>query len=336
MPNNAIVKSIASFDELIEYTAQVIRKEADYVPVEFNAKTLIAPLRVDGDEWEKRIDVRHAHYILTLQDELDKLLNEVNPSIRDDERPLVKAEVTEGSSQLNPDFLDFAKCLVTNMTDTQTFIVAVLGICGAAGYFGYARYLDSVVRRAESNDKKDVEVAALEQHEETKRKMLEPLVNIADSDPAKYAHYERPVTKMVRMLEEDDQIAFVGEGYISAEEAQKNTKPRRSPVLAKTVSSCDGEYLLLSENYSLGELILYLEQDEVQIKAYTSVLDTDEQRKLAQTIAERKLQEELPFSLNLQLSVEYTAKGLKFGSVVGIGDPRPDREHKTLRELLKK
>ncbi len=328
MSTPANVMPISSFEELIEYTSQVLRNEIEFAPVKFTTDTLIAPLKVDGGDWEKRMDVRHAKYMMALQEAIDSIIATNVPEKLEHDRFLIKAELKEGSSDIWPDFSGIAK-LVEGMTDKQKFCSIVLAIFCAAGYATYDRHLDYV----EKKSAQDTEVRKLEAHEETKRRAFEPIRQVIDSDPEQYAQYEKPVTKMASMLEEGDTIAFVGEGEVPAEEA-KNIKPNRPSRTKKSITPCDGNFLLEKETYSLGEPILYLEKDGITVRAYTTFLDDDQQRALAQEIADRKLTEELPFALSLQINVEHTGKSILKGVILGIGEPRPDKEHKLLSELL--
>ncbi|MGL1861439.1 MAG: hypothetical protein OCC46_02820 [Pseudodesulfovibrio sp.] len=326
---------IKSFDELLEYTSKVVTGEIEYEAISLEHADMIVPLKIDGEDWDKLMDVRHARHIIALQNTLDSLIDEYAPDIREEDRPLVRAEILEGSSDIQQYVKEFALALVDGMTDKQKFTIGVLAIAGAVGYFGFARHLDYVEAQVKAESAQKNQIQTLTQHEETKRQMLAPLLKIVDADPAKYAQYERPITKMTNMLEEGDQIALVGEGYISAEVAKAEIKPKRTRS-GVSVSSCDGEYLLLKTDFSMGEFILHLEKDGIPLKAYTSVLDTEEKKELTDLIAKHTLEDEFPFPLDLQMSVEHTEKTIKYGSIVGIGELRADKTNKLLSELLTK
>lgn len=322
---------IKTVDELVEYASELAQGNVEYEPVVIDAEQLIVPLTVEGEGWDKRITATHARYIVSLQDELDALLKEYAPEILEgDEKPQIRAEVKDGSSKVLQDIKEIVTPLVNNMTDEQTFICTMTAIGAACGYFAWSRWLNY---RAETKDK-DNGLAQLAEHEETKRQMLQPLLEKANAEPETFSRYERPLHRLMKDLENDDSIALIGEGYIPAPQTTK-LRPPRAKRSEKLAAPCDGEFQLTRTDYSAGEYILHLTQDGTALKAYTSALDNDDKKTLTQFIADKTNEEDaFPFAIPLQLTVEYTKKELKHGVILGLGEPRPNKEHKLLSELL--
>jgi hypothetical protein len=346
---------IQTFDQLLEYTSAVISGEREFEPVTLADSVLVVPVKVYGDSWDKRMDVRHAQYVTCLQKELNTLIGVLRPDIKAKDRPLVRVELREGSSELWQSMAEVGKHLVIGMTDKQKFTLGVLAILGICGTWNYTRYLDHL----DTQSKVNAEVRQLEVREQTKLEILKPMLSAVEHDPEKYSQYERPVAKLLGMLKADDQVSLLGEDYVPAKIAKTTINPRahtssaysiapqkiyfvedesRSRMLCSSeqVSFCDGEYTLLSTDYSHSELVLYLKKDGVSIKAYTSALNDATRRALLEEISRRQLEESLPFTLNLQMSVEHSDKEIKYGNIVGLGSPRGDKENKLLSVLVKK
>lgn len=311
-----IIQEIHSMDELIEYASSVISKETDFIPVRIIADKISFRVKIEGHEWNKNVDVRHAKYIISLQDCIDDLIEDYGAPGIEAEQKIVKVEVNEGSSDMLPDITSVVKFLVTPMTPEHTFVSVTIAILSLAGYFAWKRWVDY-----------KQETAALSEHEQTKRAMLAPIIAERTVRDAEFSPYERPVKTLVSTLEDEDRISFTGIGDVKAtkEEAKESLpKKRRSE---EQTSYADGEYKLNNIDYSHGELILHLEQDGQSIKAYTSQLSDEDAANLFSDIADRQLTEDLPLSLTLQINVKHTAKRIKYGSIVGTGEIRPGKHH---------
>ncbi len=325
-----MMPTITTMDELVSYAYLLTEGKAELEPVTIEAEKLIVPLEIDGEGWDKRITTTHAKYILDLQGKLDALIDQYAPDVRDrEEQPMVRAEVKDGSCEILQDLKEIITPLVSNMTDTQSFVAVMTAIIGTCGYLAWSRW----AKYRSEHDDRETELQQLTAHEETKRQMLQPFLEKANSDPENYSHLEQPLKRLYKTLGEDDAIALVGEGYIPAKDVSKIKPPRAKRTEKKSVA-CDGEYQLIKADYSRGEYILHLFKDGVPLKAYTSALDDDDQKKLTQLIADKTNEEEsYPFAISIQVTVEYTTKGILRGDIVGLGAPRPEKDIKLLSDL---
>lgn len=323
------MQKVRSVEELLEYASQVAKGEVEYQPVEITADKLLVELKIDGDNWDKRINVTHAKYLIALQKEFDYLLDEFAPEVRiSGEEPLVQTEVKEGSTDLWQDVKEILVPLLSNMTNTQIFILAMTGVAATTGFLAWGRWLNYKVQLKEKN----IEQESLTEHEETKRQILQPLIDMANAAPQEFSRYERPVGGLFRALEDEDSVALVGEGYIPAESTKKLKPPRvRSEKMA---TSCDGDFQLMDADYSSGEYILHVKQNGIPLKAYTTALDDEAKDHLIKFIADKTNEGDLPFDVPLQITVEHTSKKILSGNIIGLGAPRPGRAIKTLSQLL--
>ena len=252
---------------------------------------------------------------------MDEMLDDLTTGERGDEPPMVKTTIQQGSSDMFPDVIEFAKAMITPMTPQDTFIAVMTGIGAVAGYFVFKRWMDHKSEKAQ-----------LTEHEQTKRELIRALHANAENNPDKFANYEKPIKSLIATLDEEDALSVGGSPLIPPKEAKKATPKRRRSK--SRVTYADGEFLLNEIDYSLGEMILHLEQEDVRLKAYTSQLDEADAQGLFNEISERQLVEELPLELALQMNVQHTDRAIQYGSIVGFGDPRADKDHKLLSEIL--
>lgn len=316
------MKEIRTMDELIEYASLIVNKELNFEPVNIIANNISFQVKIDGEDWDNLVDIRHAKYIFALQECVNDLLEEYGPQNIDEDSKIVKIEVRSGSSDILPDITEIVKMVVTPMTPEHTFVSAVIALLSMTGYFAWKRWVDY---------KQDG--AALSEHEQTKRVAMNALIATRNVRDAEFAPYEKPVKALVGSLKENDTILFPGSSEISAtRDEAKDALPKRRRSEEQT-SYADGEYILNNIDYSHGELILHLSQDDQAVKAYTSQLSDDDAKDLFDDISARQLTEDLPLSLVLQINIKHTAKRIKFGSIVGTGQVRPDKHHVRISTL---
>lgn len=320
--------TINSFDDLVAYASAVITKSVEYEPPTFSATSITFTVRVHGEDWSKSVDVRHARYIIALQESVDDIIAEY---VEGDSctQLLVRSEISDGSSDFKTELLDFLQKIVTPMTPESTFISIMTAIVCATGYFVYSRSLDHKIALANMAGS----TAALAEHEKTKQAMLGAFAGERAMRESEYASYERPIKLLVSSMSDSDVIFFGDESSASTKDEARNALPRRQRSSEKTTYA-DGTYTLNAIDYSQWELILLLEQDGVTIKGYTSQLSDEDAARLFEEVHARQLAEDLPLSLVVQINVKHTAKRIKHGSIVGFGRVREEKEHSRLASLL--
>lgn len=323
------MKQIKSLDELLVYAGAVANKSATYEPIELVGEDFALSARIDGNEWDQKIDVRLAKYVLLLQDSFDGLLEEYGDEEAFEEPLKVRLEVHKGSSIPWAKIVDQLQHLVTPMTPEMTFISVMTAIAAIGGYYFFSRYRDSADKKMEIEG----EAAVLDKHEETKRQAIDALRTIAELNQTAFRGYEKPPAHLTRCLEEGDTIEFAGEPPLAAEVAKKMA-PKKLPRTPSETTYADGSYLLKRINYTEGEPVLDLAQGPHEIKGYISQLSDEDAKALFDGIRMRELSgEKLPMTLAVQVNVSHTARNFKFGSIVGTGAPREDRQHKTLADI---
>lgn len=323
------LKAIKSFEELIEYGSAVLRKELPYVPVTLETDTLVFHNRIVGEGWDQRVDPRIAQYVLTLQDTLDDLLAEHSTEGYKEAQPRVRVKLEEGSSVPWVEIFDFAKTLFTPMTSEQTFYTVMTSLAAIAGLLFTARRL----KHKEELHRADKKNEALALHEKTKLEMLECYKIFAENNQQQIQPSERPPRKLVSLMEPEDTIFFTEETGMEKEQARQ-AAPKRLPRTEEQTTYADGEYVLKSITYTEGEPVLYFSQGDHDAKAYISALSDEDAERLLSDIHTREQTEAMPFSLKLQMNIRHTARRIKYASIVGSGDPRPDKTHKTLAQLV--
>lgn len=155
----------------------------------------------------------------------------------------------------------------------------------------------------------------------------------ADAHPERFAVYERPLRTIIKNMDEGDtmQVHQLADN-ISAKDA-KHCGPRRAPRSEESVTYADGSYVVNRLSFTEGEIVLELEQGGTTIKGYLTQLDQDDRSSFLKSL-DRYKEEELPFSMDLQLNVIHTSKKLKYASILGEGAPREGKHCKQLSQIL--
>lgn len=339
---------IHSLEELFIYASKVANNE-----VEFEQPILLGKnedyaisLHIDGKNWDKRIDVRIAKYIINLQNSINTLIKDF--SFQNENYSFdIKVEAKEGSNIPYTEIKDLIIYLINKLPPTMTFISIITSIAAISGCFIFSRYNRRKEREAELNadtsqHKQNTEVAmkALDtatqlskQHSEIALKALDVLQTMADNSPEKYAGYEKPVRSLINSLDDNDEIGISDYPMMSAIEAKKSG-PKRMPRSEEKTSYADGEYLILNQNDSQGEPIFTISSDDIDVTGYISALDEIDQRNFIKEIDHKRVTTPLPISINLQVNIIHTKRKIKYASIIGIGNPRPDKNHKKLSEIL--
>lgn len=323
-------KTITSLEDLIVYAGELARKEVDFVPLDIQATALAYRVTVYGDTWSGYFDARHAKYLLAVQEAMDTLVVDLGEEHIFEAAPLVQTDVEEGSSKVVSDLAPIIKPMLAKMTDVQTFVVAITAIAAVAGCFVTWRWLEA---RKESKNQ-EIQKEAIRAHESIVLKAIEALDANAKNNNRKYEYYEQPNRTLMNSVEHDDAIAFGDGPSIPLPEARK-TLPRKKRSEYE-ISYADGTYTLDAMHFTDGDIVLQLRQEGVQVKAYTSQLSEGDSERLLENINRQLSEEDLPFDIDLQMNVQHNIRTIKFGSVVGFGEPRPDKAHKRLSEIIPK
>lgn len=306
---------LRTLEELFVYGAKVISGDVEYEPIEFIGESVDFNIIVRGDSWNRKLDVRSARYILQLTEVLKDIAEDIGVEI-DPSCLLVKIDLREGSGDWLGDLKEFAKSTFTPMTPKQTFITLILAMGCATAYFVHGNV---------------AKVQELEAHERTKIEAIQALRNVAEENRSVYSYYEKPVKNLVNSLGKDDTLQIAGSEEIGKQEAKKallkQVRSRESTTYA------DGEYVLTDINYKQGELIIFIEQDGIPVKAYTSQLSDEDKAALFDAVKVKQFEEDLPFTMNFQINIHYTQKRILFGSIIGLGGPRADRTHIRLNQV---
>ena len=342
------IRRIETLNDLFIYASELERGSA-FEPIELGENAFTIALHIDGDSWDKRIDKRSAHYVINLQNALDDMMTEFAPGI-DNEKLLVKVDNKEGSLESLADVTPFLTAVVNNMTDTQTFIAAITAIAALAGVFMWNRYqsrmekVDTEAERTkqiESQEEtriveKKEETAQEQARQETLKAAFDCLTRKADADPDRFSQYERPIKGIVKTMDEEDTIEVCAlPGKMEATFAKK-CGPKRAPRSEEQTTYADGSYTVNSRRYDEGQVTLELEQGRTQIKGYLWQLDEADREKFIESLDRHEKEEELPFSMDLQINVVHTNKNLKYAVILGEAAPREGKNCVLLDSILAK
>lgn len=311
------MRDFSTLNDMFLYAAQLQRKEVDFEQPQISASSMEFSVYIDGATWAGRFDPRHARYLLSMQEALDMLLQDVTEGDIIKEPAYVRVGVKGGSSYVTPDIIEFLRPMVANMSSAQTFVLMMTSVAAVAGLIAYSRWL--TYKRDSS-------------HEDTIKHAFDTLRAVAENDPARYAPYEKPIRTLAHSLEGEDAVTIDGHGLITAQDLRK-ALPRKPRSEART-SYADGVYTLRSIDFSNGELVLHLTQDDVQIKALTAELSQEDAARLFDDIKVRTSEEELPFAISLQINVRHTSRVVQYGTVIGFGDPREGKTHVRLSQII--
>lgn len=306
---------VKELDELIEFMWKVSEGKAKPGDAELVEGCASMPIRLQGVTWDKRIDNRSAQFVLDLQREL-KAFCQQNPDVFGGDVPLLKVAIRQGSGILDPDFWALIKEAIPNM-NAKTAAVLITLILSMTGYQAWDRYQTS----QDQARTQQVAVQAIQSMRDVA--MKEGL------DPVKA---ETPFRKLTRQLADTDQVSVAGGPVLPAKEVKQLVKaPKtRTPEVA---APCDGEYHLEKIDLTKPMPVLELSQGDYYVSAYLEHLTNAAKKDFLKSIDDRIESQQAPLILKVQIDVRYTGKKIKFGSIVGVGSPRPNMDHKKLADL---
>jgi len=310
------MREINNFDELISFMWQVSNDEASLNDAIFHDGCASIPIRVEGVTWDKRIDARGAKYVQELQNELNAFFKKYNNLFNED-APLVKVAVREGSGILDPDFWPILKEAIKKMPPKLTFTLLMTFMACSTGYAVYTRYESA----QEQSREHKVAIEAVRALKEV------ALQNGFESTKA-----TKPIRSLVKSLDTEDKISVAGSGAVGGDEAKKALEQKRTRSQEISIP-CDGKYILEKLDVTHSVPVLELSQDGFPINAYLEHLAPDTKEALIKTLKDRLEIRKEPAILELQLDVHTTAKKVKYASVVGTGAPREAKSHRRLKDL---
>lgn len=316
LPLGGSMREINNFDELVSFMWQVSNDEASLDDAIFHEGCASIPIRVEGVTWDKRIDARGARYVQELQNELNAFFKKYN-SLFNEDAPLVKVAVREGSGILDPDFWPILKEAIKKMPPKLTFTLLMTFMACSTGYAVYSRYESA----QEQSREHKVAVEA-----------VRALKEVALQNGFEAARATKPIRSFVRSLESEDRISVAGSGVVTGDEAKKALEQKRTRSQEVSIP-CDGRYVLEKLDVTHSIPVLELSQDGVPVNAYLEHLASDTKEALIKTLKDRLEIRKEPAMLELQIDVHTTSKRVKYGSVVGTGAPREAMNHRRLKDL---
>ncbi len=331
-------KIIHSLDELFIYAYEV-KQGATLLPMALEGDFFLT-LHIEGPSWDSRIDQRSANYILSLQSVFENLISEYDPKA-DSQKLLVKVDNKEGSWISSADILPFLSNLVDKMADIEIFWSVVTAIGAVAGVVMWSRYQKRKVKEAEEKTKQTAleESSKIEmERQRTEQEFLKlsymAVQALADSRPEQFSGYETPIRTIAKTMENTDTMSVEGIPDKIPADMVRKCGPRRAPRSEETVTYADGSFIVKSRRYDEGEVVLELMQGSTTIKAYLSQLDESDRSDFIASLDKHEKEDELPFSMDLQLTVTHTKRKLKSAFIMGEGLPREGKKCRTLDDIL--
>ena len=135
-------------------------------------------------------------------------------------------------------------------------------------------------------------------------------------------------------MDSDDIIKIDGFTDEIPGELAKKCEPRRAPRTEEETTYCDGNYTVLSRRYDEGEVVIELIQDDTIIKGYLHQLDEEDKTAFIASIDKHEKEDDLPFSLDLQVNVFHTLRKLKYAVILGEGSVRSRKHCKRISDIL--
>ncbi|MCI6540621.1 MAG: hypothetical protein MR460_10865 [Bilophila wadsworthia] len=305
---------IDSNEDFIQFCVDILtNKEYDEnIKINFSALNFI--VEISDTTWDGRVDYRGAKYITALQDsifEITQLIYEKYDISKDD--ILVKVAVSEGCNLNDVDWkliLEWAK----DMSEWKKFALLGLALFLMSGlpskaldqyYAAEKQILEYQQQEMEEKGNQQ----ELERRHERDKMLLTAIRNEG----------QKPTRVLAGLVNKDASITYDNEEAISQKQLKDMLPP--STRSGSRITYCDGEYTIKKKEYTSGEIIISMEKDDTVIKARIELSD-DDKKKLLDSIHEKELSDELPFSMTLQVNVTHTDKMIKYGTIIGFDEPR--------------
>ncbi len=299
---------IESLKQLIEYAVKCCLDNEIIEDIEFD-DSFEVKLTVCGDSWSEYVDYRSANYVIHLQNEINKILKEYVADGSKEynfykKQAIVKVKVKQGSQILDVDVIESIKLILNAMTNTQIFTLCAISIAGAVGYFSYTKWLqhrETILTKTED--------------EKTKRE----LISLFSGLNKKFDNLEKPVRALIQGMEEDDKITFPGSTEPLKFYDAKRLYPRK-PRTRRIEGPIDSNFLITDLKLETPVHVT-LERGGVSFKALVD-LPEEMVENFYHILEEKHKNEEMPFSLDLQVHATLTERKVHAAIIEGIGQPR--------------
>jgi len=309
----------AAYDQLMEFAFEcgIEQREIDRI---IEGEALKFKIRVVGESWGKQVDYRGAHFVIKTQDAVDTIYKTIY-KIEIYHRLLelmVKVDIEEGSSWFHFDLNDALRVITAGMSGKEKLFLGIILALVLGGAYTSGNVF-SYLAQKEANAVSIEAIQALKEvaleHEETIRKM------------------EDPARALINSMSEDDLIQTPATGELVSKDVIKNLYPRR-PRTQPEVHNIDGQFWIKEIKFLENRMMVILEQNGFSFKTYTEMLDPESYREFFNQIQQRSDEQGLPFQMDLQVSIKHTPKKIMYGSIMGVGFPRPDRNIYAIKDLL--
>lgn len=310
---------IKSFDELIDYAVKCCIENEIIEDIEFDEK-LNVRIIICGESWSEYVDYRCANYIINLQNEINKIIKEYVAGGSAElkyykKQAIVKVKVNKGSSLINVDVSESVRCIMGAMTNTQIFTLCAIALAGAIGYFSFSKWLqyrEKILAKAE---------------DEATKKELIGLFGILNK---KFDDLEKPIRSLIQGMEPDDKITLPGSSEPLPYYDVKHLYPR-NPRTRNIEGPIDDKYLITDLKLETPVHVT-LEKGGISFKALVALPD-NMVADFYKTLEEKHKNEEMPFSLDLQIHASVTERKINSAIIEGIGKPREDA--KDITKIIK-
>lgn len=305
---------------------------------------LIFSVRVKGEGWDERIDVRGARFILDTQKAVDSMFREIGGS--EALAPQLKFRILKGSNEIET-ICKFLKTAVKNMSGTQIMVICL--VFGGL-YTGYMA-LDNTYTYLKAKRGQEIEYelrlkdmerqnADKQKDHEVKMRMMdvlekdrEHMTEMVQGAVRSSAPYTKPLRDYVESLNSTDEVSLSGSELHRVPDLRNRLKTQRVRHTMLDVD-CDGDYAVKGIDMATHPVRLLLVQGGGQpISASLAGLPASERTTLVDQVRDALQSDSLPLILHLHLSVRCTKYEKKNAKVLGIGLPRAGITHYTLQEL---
>lgn len=299
MPTELQINSLADIDSAIDELLD--HPDAGLVPV--IDPDLILVIKLKGRSWDGLVDVRVARYVLELQAAIDRARREASPDQTD--RPLIKVQVRDGSTDLAARALELFNNLVGTMTDTQKFVIALSVIGVVFGHYS----LKAILAHFDTRQRRQLDSTQGTHTVDELNKTLRFAIEKIDA--------EKPVRTLIHGMQSADTITLPAQPAPLTKEEAKERYPRKPRVTPIDVV-IDAEYHV--ESVALQQPVkLSLQIGDHEFRATLSpLLNTDDQ---AAFLAKVKTALETATSVRvpLQINAKVNDDGVIAAVIVGIG-----------------
>lgn len=315
---NSDIVTVNSFDDLINAGVSCISEKINPNKINIDGD-LSLKIRVQGDNWDGKIDYIGAQYIIELQNAVSRMYLEIHghdaPLHEIKKYITVKVSIEKGSSTFIIHLKDIFLKMADKIDSKGAVFVASLAILAIGGYMTAGKYFDY----KKEIMKKDIPVQAMENMNHAFDRAF---------DIIEKASLEKPSRMIVSNLKKDDKISFHNNVELTSDQARQRYP--RQPKLKFSQANFDNTYKIVSIDFGNYPPDFTLEYDGFKFKAKAELLENDIDR-LSENF-KACLKSGSDFNVNLQIFAIYNTKSLKSASITAIGEKREST--KDMSELI--